>query len=99
MFCIGIAFGHFPVYDPSSPPEQRLLEPDMARILLSPIGEGERCEILGTSTARRDAVMARDPVCGLRLDDAKGAKGIADEVAYTSEYEGLTYYFCSRRCK
>jgi YHS domain-containing protein len=43
--------------------------------------------------------MARDPVCGLRLDDAKGAKGIADEVAYTSEYEGLTYYFCSRRCK
>jgi YHS domain-containing protein len=43
--------------------------------------------------------MARDPVCGLRLDDAKGAKGIADGVAYTSEYEGLTYYFCSRRCK
>jgi YHS domain-containing protein len=46
--------------------------------------------------------MARDPVCGLRLDDATSAKGIADEVAYTSEhseYEGLTYYFCSRRCK
>jgi YHS domain-containing protein len=56
-------------------------------------------EILGSSTARRDVVMARDPVCGLRLDDAKSAKGIADEVAYTSEYEGLTYYFCSRRCK
>jgi hypothetical protein len=30
--------------------------------------------------------MARDPVCGLRLDDATSAKGIADEVAYTSEY-------------
>ena len=43
--------------------------------------------------------MARDPVCGLRLDDSGSAKGIADTPAYTSEYGGLTYYFCSERCK
>ena len=43
--------------------------------------------------------MARDPVCGLRLDDLTSAKGIGDEAAYQSEYDGLTYYFCSLRCK
>ena len=43
--------------------------------------------------------MARDPVCGLRLDDSGSGKGMADEAAYKSEYEGLTYYFCSMRCK
>ena len=41
--------------------------------------------------------MARDPVCDLRTDDAKSAKDIADEVAYTSGYEG-SHYFCSRLC-
>jgi YHS domain-containing protein len=43
--------------------------------------------------------MVRDPVCGLRLEDPGSAKGIADEAAYKSEYDGLTYYFCSMRCK
>ena len=43
--------------------------------------------------------MARDPVCGLRLGDSGNAQSIADEAAYTSEYEGVTYYFCSTRCK
>ena len=43
--------------------------------------------------------MARDPVCGVRLDDSPNARGIADEAAYASEYEGLTYYFCSLQCK
>ena len=33
----------------------------------------------------------RDPVCGMKVDDA-GAAG-------TSEYEGQTYYFCSTTCK
>ena len=43
--------------------------------------------------------MVRDPVCGLRLEDPRNAKGLADEAAYKSEYDGLTYYFCSMRCK
>ncbi len=37
--------------------------------------------------------MVRDPVCGLRLDEGRTSKGLADEAAYTSEYEGQTYYF------
>jgi YHS domain-containing protein len=43
--------------------------------------------------------MARDPVCGLRLAGGEDAKGLGDEAAYQSEYEGVTYYFCSARCK
>ncbi|HSF31298.1 MAG TPA: YHS domain-containing protein [Candidatus Tectomicrobia bacterium] len=43
--------------------------------------------------------MVRDPVCGLRLDEGRTSKGLADEAAYTSEYEGQTYYFCSMQCK
>jgi YHS domain-containing protein len=43
--------------------------------------------------------MARDPVCGLRLEEGKSTEGLADKAAYKSEYEGLTYYFCSLRCK
>jgi YHS domain-containing protein len=56
---------------------------------------GKSCDVHG----KEGAVMARDPVCGLRLDDPGAAKGIADEAAYMSEYEGVTYYFCSMRCK
>lgn len=35
--------------------------------------------------------MARDPVCGMQVDE-RHATG-------TSEYKGKTYYFCSRGCK
>lgn len=35
--------------------------------------------------------MARDPVCGMQVDE-KHAAG-------RSEYEGKTYYFCSSGCK
>jgi YHS domain-containing protein len=35
--------------------------------------------------------MAKDPVCGMRVDE----KGAADK----SEYKGKTYYFCSAGCK
>ena len=34
--------------------------------------------------------LARDPVCGMRID--------ADDAAATAEYEGKTYYFCSQIC-
>jgi Cu+-exporting ATPase len=35
--------------------------------------------------------MAKDPVCGMELDE--------QQAAGTSEYKGETYYFCSAGCK
>jgi len=35
--------------------------------------------------------MARDPVCGMDVDE--------EETAVTSEYQGQTYYFCAKGCK
>jgi Cu+-exporting ATPase len=35
--------------------------------------------------------MAKDPVCGMDVDEANAAA--------TMEYEGTTYYFCAPGCK
>ena len=35
--------------------------------------------------------MAIDPICGMEVD--------TEHPPATSEYEGQTYYFCSRGCK
>jgi len=35
--------------------------------------------------------MARDPICGMEVDEKKAAG--------RSEYQGKTYYFCSVGCK
>jgi YHS domain-containing protein len=35
--------------------------------------------------------MAKDPVCGMQVDEKKAAG--------TSEYKGQTYYFCATACK
>jgi YHS domain-containing protein len=35
--------------------------------------------------------MARDPVCGMDVDE--------QTVAATAEYQGKTYYFCAVGCK
>jgi YHS domain-containing protein len=35
--------------------------------------------------------MAKDPVCGMEVDEAKAAA--------TAVYEGITYYFCANACK
>ncbi|RPI25311.1 MAG: YHS domain-containing protein [Chloroflexota bacterium] len=35
--------------------------------------------------------MAKDPVCGMQVDEKKAAA--------TFEYKGKTYYFCSYGCK
>ncbi len=35
--------------------------------------------------------MAKDPVCGMDVDEKKAAG--------KSEYQGQTYYFCSPGCK
>ncbi len=35
--------------------------------------------------------MARDPICGMDVDEAKAAG--------SSVYQGKTYYFCAEGCK
>lgn len=35
--------------------------------------------------------MAKDPVCGMDVDE--------QQAAATAEYQGKTYYFCSPGCK
>lgn len=35
--------------------------------------------------------MAKDPVCGMEVDEKQAAA--------TAEYQGTTYYFCSPGCK
>ncbi|HTM07110.1 MAG TPA: YHS domain-containing protein [Verrucomicrobiae bacterium] len=35
--------------------------------------------------------MAKDPVCGMNVDESKAAA--------TSSYQGQTYYFCAKMCK
>lgn len=35
--------------------------------------------------------MAKDPVCGMEVDEQKAAA--------TSVYQGKTYYFCAAGCK
>ena len=35
--------------------------------------------------------MAKDPVCGMEVEEEKAVA--------TSEYKGMTYYFCSKGCK
>jgi len=39
----------------------------------------------------RRLIMARDPVCGMNVDEGKSAA--------TAVYKGKTYYFCSGACK
>jgi YHS domain-containing protein len=35
--------------------------------------------------------MVKDPVCGMEID--------SEQAAGSSEYEGVTYYFCAEACK
>ncbi len=35
--------------------------------------------------------MVKDPVCGMEID--------SEQAAGSSEYEGVTYYFCAESCK
>ena len=39
----------------------------------------------------KEIPMEKDVVCGMQVDPAKAAA--------TSEYNGKTYYFCSKACK
>ncbi len=40
---------------------------------------------------KQTAIKAKDPVCGMRVDQEK--------TAATSVYKGNTYYFCNPGCK
>ncbi|MGE3537335.1 MAG: YHS domain-containing protein [Candidatus Tectimicrobiota bacterium] len=35
--------------------------------------------------------LSKDPVCGMRMRP--------DEAQYSSEYQGVVYYFCSEACQ
>ena len=45
----------------------------------------------GLRHKEQEAHMEKDVVCGMTIDPAKAAG--------TSEYQGRTYYFCSKGCK
>jgi len=55
------------------------------------------CPNGGTRYRRNDgmeggeAVMAKDPVCGMEINP--------EQAAARSDYQGQTYYFCSADCK
>ena len=44
-----------------------------------------------TERSLREVNMEKDVVCGMQVDPAKAAG--------TSQYNGKTYYFCSKGCK
>ena len=44
-----------------------------------------------SGNSQRKADMAIDPVCGMNVS--------IDKAAPTSKYKGMTYYFCSVKCK
>lgn len=44
----------------------------------------------GETVATNAAAKVKDPVCGMEVDPAKAEK---------LEYQGKTYYFCSKSCK
>ncbi len=41
--------------------------------------------------SKENPIMEKDVVCGMQVDPAKAAG--------SSEYNGKTYYFCSKGCK
>lgn len=43
------------------------------------------------SIKKEDIKMAKDPICGMNVDENKAAG--------TAVYKGKTYYFCSAHCK
>jgi Cu+-exporting ATPase len=45
----------------------------------------------GRASYRQEVAMERDPVCGMQVDPAKAAG--------KSDFNGKTYYFCSKTCK
>lgn len=57
--------------------------------------EGFRRRLFGGRSAAQESrgagEIARDPVCGMAVDQNKAAA--------TSEYKGKTYYFCAQGCK
>jgi Cu+-exporting ATPase len=46
--------------------------------------------VIGSNRTKEDTVE-KDVVCGMQVDPAKAAG--------TSEYNGKTWYFCSKGCK
>jgi YHS domain-containing protein len=52
----------------------------------------EDSELIGQRSRKGgDRTMAKDPVCGMEVEEKKAAA--------TYEYKGKTYYFCAVGCK
>ena len=51
----------------------------------------DRSEMPARLTRPREIHMARDPVCGMEVNE--------ETATNTSEYEGTKYYFCCGGCK
>ena len=50
-----------------------------------------QARVTQAGTLSRSFEMTKDVVCGMQVDQAKAAGG--------SEYNGTTFYFCSKGCK
>lgn len=60
------------------------------RMVRDALGANQQ-ELVKREVPRRDREMAKDPVCGMEVDEKKATA--------TSVYHGLTYYFCTQTCK
>jgi YHS domain-containing protein len=48
-------------------------------------------ELIEFTEQKEVTTMAKDPVCGMEVDEKKAAA--------TSSYDAKTYYFCGKGCK
>jgi YHS domain-containing protein len=51
----------------------------------------EQDEFIRSNLIRKGAIVEKDPVCGMMIDEKKAAGN--------SVYKGTTYYFCAKSCK
>jgi YHS domain-containing protein len=63
----------------------------LLRAQLHHLGTAHATVVAGQSTIGRSVMMAKDPICGMDVDE-RTAK-------HTAEYQGQTYYFCAPGCK
>jgi Cu+-exporting ATPase len=72
-------------------PLGRLRRPWIDMTVSTRVPPGVRARRASISRPSQEVPMAKDPVCGMTIDQARAAG--------KSEYQGQTYYFCSKGCK
>lgn len=81
----------------SNTPGERPGSPDAVTRRLGCQGDGARMEAVSPKAGRGELIprggvpMAKDPVCGMTVDEKRAAA--------TFVYQGQTYYFCAVACK